>query len=97
MRAMTLWPQMPLLVQVILNLHAGSTREAILTQVLSSMQLPHIYRKKNSQASEARIWNQGKGHSMLRNFVQEFQSSTVKLVSLPLPFSWKGELRLLEM
>uniref|UniRef100_A0A6N2NDI7 Secreted protein n=1 Tax=Salix viminalis TaxID=40686 RepID=A0A6N2NDI7_SALVM len=30
---MTLWPQMPLLVQVIiLNLHAGSTREAILTQ-----------------------------------------------------------------
>jgi hypothetical protein len=46
MRVMTLWPQMPLLVQVILNFHAGSTREA-LTKVLLRMQLPNIHRKKN--------------------------------------------------
>ncbi|KAJ6726427.1 hypothetical protein OIU79_004558 [Salix purpurea] len=47
------------------------------------------------------LMSPSKGHSMLRNFVLEFQNSTVKLVSLPpslpLPFPWKGELRLLEI
>ncbi|KAF9677289.1 hypothetical protein SADUNF_Sadunf08G0092500 [Salix dunnii] len=55
----------------------------------------------NFLCADVLLMSLSKGYSMLRNFVREFQNSTVKLVSLPpslpLPFSWKGELRLLEM